>query len=334
MKQLVQRITLGLVAIFMVACSDMSVPVIGNWFGGSADQSISVKKHRASKAPLLKYAASIRIGKYRDSRKESNPRKIGIGGNHVSGMSGNDIVLSQDVAVMVANAMRTRLDEAGFRVGGTGRNQAQFEITGVVKELNYDVKERDEISISIATTVKELSTGKVVWSAIVVENANRFAGVSGNNKGNVASYLRKELGIVAQKTTDAISAVLMAVHPELFNLTPGTRAIQGVTVLVAPSVVPPAPSVQAGYRNRSNVQSSSNYTPHASDTKGLLLVNTSPERARVYLDDVYFGLSPMRLELDPGIHTISVKQTGYKMVSEKISVRKGDSTEMNLDLER
>ncbi|MDE2309382.1 MAG: PEGA domain-containing protein, partial [Betaproteobacteria bacterium] len=50
-------------------------------------------------------------------------------------------------------------------------------------------------------------------------------------------------------------------------------------------------------------------------------------------DGVYYGLSPLRLEMEPGVHTISVKMEGYRMVSEKVSVRKGDSTEMDLSLE-
>ena len=73
--------------------------------------------------------------------------------------------------------------------------------------------------------------------------------------------------------------------------------------------------------------------PRASATTGLLLVNTSPSRAKVYLDGVYYGLSPLRLELEPGVYAASVKLEGYKMVTEKISVRKGDNTEVELSLE-
>jgi len=69
-------------------------------------------------------------------------------------------------------------------------------------------------------------------------------------------------------------------------------------------------------------------------TAGLLLVNTNPQRAKVYLDGVYYGMSPLRLEMEPGVRAISVKLEGYKMVTEKVSVRKGDNTEMELNLER
>ncbi len=45
-------------------------------------------------------------------------------------------------------------------------------------------------------------------------------------------------------------------------------------------------------------------------------------------------MSPLRLEMEPGVHAISVKLEGYRMVTEKVSVRKGDNTEMELNLER
>lgn len=335
MRQLAQWILLGLMAASMAACSDMSMPSLGGIFGGGGN-TIDVKEHKSSSsASLLKYAAGIRITHYQDDRKTGNPRKIGTGGGNVAGMNSDDIILDQDAATMVASAMKSRLDEAGFQISDAERGNAQFELSGVIKELTYNVKLRDEISIAVETTLKDISTGKVIWSAIVTEKTDRFAGVSGDNKDDIANVLRKELGIVAQKTTDAVSATLMVVHPELFNLTPGTRAIPGVTVLVAPTVEhPAAPAQMAPATGYAAPQSYTTYTPHASDSKGLLLVNTNPARAKVFLDSVYFGLSPLRLELDPGVHTISVKLTGYKMVAEKISVRKGDSTEMDLDLEQ
>jgi hypothetical protein len=339
MKQLIQWIVLGLVAASTVACSNISMPSMGGIFGGSGAVSVADHKNVNSTGPLLKYAASIHINAYTDDRKMDNPRKIGTGAENVSGMSGKDIVLDQDATAMVAGAMMTSLDEAGFQVSEMQTGKAQFELSGIVKELTYNVKARDEVSIAIETTLTEISTNKVVWSAIVTEKADRFAGVSGDNKDDVTHYLRKELGIVTQKTTDAISASLMVVHPELFNLTPGTKAIPGVTVLVAPTVNPPAAAAPVPMQmmpppSATNAAPSYPvYTPHASDTNGLLLVNTNPARAKIYLDNVYFGLSPLRLELDPGVHTISVKLIGYKMVTEKVSVRKGDSTEMDLDLE-
>ncbi len=325
MAQFLQRALLCIVAALAAGgCSNVGM------FGGNGGGAIHVAESKKTNpdAPLPKYAASIRINRYTDARKTDSPRKIGTGAENVSGMSGKDIVLDQDVATMVTGAMKARLDTAGFKMSEAQDAYAQFELSGVVKELTYDVKARDEVSIAIETTLKETGTSKVLWSGIVAEKNDRFAGVSGNNKNDVAMYLLKELGMVTAKTSEAISASLMVARPELFNLTPGTRAIPGVTVLVAPTDAgTPAPTLPAP-------QESAVPDVKASAASGLLLVNTRPAHAKVYLDEVYYGLSPLRLEMEPGVHAIVVKMEGYRTVSEKVSVRKGDSTEMELNLER
>lgn len=355
MKQFLHRILLGLAVVSAVGCSNVGMPTLGGMFGGEGGNAIHVTESKKANpnAPSLKYAASIRIIHYADARKMGSPRKIGTGGAFVSGISGKDIVLDQDVATVVTSAMKTSLDDAGFQVREAQDGSALFELSGTVKELTYDVKARDEVSITIETTLKETGTDKVVWSGIVVEKKDRFAGVSGNNKKDVANYLRKELGVVTEKTTKAISDSLMAARPELFNLTPGTKAIPGVTVLVAPAVVNtpsapaptlpvqqpvqqvvPMPAANMPIPAAKAVVPPQAYVPQPNATSGLLLVNTRPARAKVYLEGVYYGLSPLRLELEPGVHALSVKLEGYRMVVEKVSVRKGESTEMDLILER
>ena len=334
MKQFLQRVLLSLASTFVVGCSDMNMPSFGGISGGEGGGAIRVMENNKTdpKAPSPKYAAGIHLNGYTDARKIDNPRKIGTGAEFVSGLSGRDIILDRDVAAMVTGAMKARLEDAGFQVSETQDGNALFELDGVVKELTYNVKARDEVSIAIETTLKEMSTGKVVWSGNVVEKNDRFAGVSGNNKNDVAAYLRKELGIVTGKTAEAISTSLMAARPELFNLAPVTKAIPGVTVLVAPTVantpdtLAPTPAVNSAAPAQA-------FAPQAAATSGLLLVNTRPARAKVYVNAVYYGLSPLRLEMEPGMYTISIKLDGYKKTIEKVSVRKGDSTEMDVGLQ-
>jgi len=110
----------------------------------------------------------------------------------------------------------------------------------------------------------------------------------------------------------------MASRPDLFKLTPGTKAIVGVTVLQATGVGQPAAVAAA---------------PTAV-VQGALLLNTKPTRAKVYLDGVYYGMSPLRAEIEVGVHEVSVKHDGYKAAVEKVSIRKGDTTELEMVLER
>jgi hypothetical protein len=181
--------------------------------------------------------------------------------------------------------------------------------------------------IKLETSLKDTVTGKVVWVGEVEQKNERFAGVSGNNKSDIADFLKQELGVVTGKTTDAINSVLMATRPELYNLTPGAKAIPGVKVLVTPGVALPDAVVAAP------AQPAANPAPQVSSTNGVLVINTEPARAKVYLDGVYFGLTPLRAEADLGVHKVEVKLKGYKTASEKVSIRKGERTELELALE-
>jgi hypothetical protein len=315
-----KRISLRTLALLSaLAAGGLCVNSYAGWF--DVDDSISVieSKKPGANAVTVKNAATIHMAGYVDSREGATPKKIGISTQRVTGIAGKDIVLDRAVTEIVANAMRKRFDDAGFQFL---ESAALYELSGIVKDVTYNVKARDEISISIETTLKD-AAGKVIWSGLVEEKTERFAGISGNNKADIANALRYELGIVSQKTVDAIGASLMASRPDLFTMTPGTKAIAGVTVLQAvgggsAAAVSPVATAPAA---------------HVAVT-GTLVLNTKPARAKVYLDGVYYGMSPLRAEVEAGIHEVSVKVAGYKTASEKLSVRKGEATELEVVLER
>jgi uncharacterized membrane protein len=52
------------------------------------------------------------------------------------------------------------------------------------------------------------------------------------------------------------------------------------------------------------------------------------------LDGVYFGLSPLNIESAAGVRVVEVKLKGYKKASEKVAVRTGATTELELQLEK
>jgi hypothetical protein len=311
-----QFVLAAFIAIFASGCGTTEV--------AGEHGTIRIKDDvKAGSEPAAKYAVTLRILPYADGRNMGNPHKIGTGGQNISGFytpEGSDILVDREVSDIVTSAMRQRFRNAGYQVIENGN--AHFEITGTVKELTYNIKLRDEITITVATELKDTSTGNILWSGVVVEKKDRFAGVSGNDIADVAAFVKKELGIVTQKTSDAISAILMAQRPELFNLSPGTKPIAGVTVLTAPGVNPPASAVAPAPPPA---------TP-AAGAPGMLKISTKPSRAKIYIGGVYYGLSPLKLEMPPGIVEVTASMDGRKNASEKVSVRKGDTTEVELKL--
>lgn len=345
MSRLLRHVALVVLLSAVAGCSTVkdAKDTVNGWINGGDSTGGTLSTSTGKKAPgdssgsLLKYGATLRVNKYVDQRKVGNPRFLGTAELRVRGVDGDQMLLDQEIANIVTVAIKRRFDAEGYQVlEGSSAGNALFEVSGVIKDLTLNVKARDEINIAIETTLKEVATGNVVWSGLVMEKNDRYAGVSGNNKDDVVAYLNRELRVASTKTVEAISASLMASRPELFNLTAGTKAIPGVTVYVAPAAAKPAPAaaMPAYGAQPGGAVPPATYMPRASATSGLLLVNTNPQRAKVYLDGVYYGLSPLRLEMEPGVHAISVKLEGYKMVTEKVSVRKGDNTEMELNLER
>ena len=60
--------------------------------------------------------------------------------------------------------------------------------------------------------------------------------------------------------------------------------------------------------------------------KGRLTITTDPERAKIYLSDVYYGLTPNSIDIEPGIYDLRLKKTGYTDHSERVAIRDGDVT--------
>ena len=289
----------GIAGLFLAGCAALS----GN------EIHVSESEKQNPNAAQVKYLATVRIEGYVDGRNQGNPRKIGIAEARVIGLSGTDILLDRDATEVVTDSLRKRLEDTGIQVLAKDDPGALFELSGVVKELKYDVRTRDEVSIKIQSTLKEVATGKVVWSGEVAQKDDRFAGVSGNTKGDIANYLTEQLVVVTVKTTEAINNVLMATRPELFSLTPGTKAIPGVTVFVSPNGIGSG-APDTTLLPRQPTSDTSLLKPMGS-APGLLVVRTEPARAKVYMDGVYFGLSPLNIESAAGIRIVEVKLKGY-----------------------
>lgn len=265
------------------------------------------------------YPVTVRIAPYTDGRDGVDSRQVGIATVRIMGFIGKELMLDREVASLVGDVMRQQLAQAGLQVADAEAKNAQFQLAGSIKALSVDVKDRDYLNIVIESTLTEVASGKVIWSGVVAEIRDRYAGVSGNNKEDVANYLHDGLQAVAAKTSESLLSVLMSARSDLFGLNPVAKPLQGVTVYSnsIPASVPPV-AVPA---------------PVTSKT-GVLIVVSVPARARLYIDDVYYGLTPLRIDLAPGIYPVRLEMEGYKPFNEKVSVRNEDHTELEMKLRK
>jgi hypothetical protein len=313
----------SLIVVFLFS---FGVAGCANFLGSATEAGNELRIREDAKpgpnARQEKYQITVRMAGYSDARQVDSPRRMGTSNTRITGLTGKDIMSDRDATAVVAESMKKRLGDAGLQVLTADAANAQFQLSGAVKELSIDVKDRDYVNIAIESTLTEVASGQVIWSGLVVERAERYAGTSGNGKKDVADFLRWKLGVVSTKTTESVLSVLMATRPEMFNMVVGIKPVQGVTVYsnsagsVASTVVPAVAPAEAVTAN------------------GTLAISSSPSRAKVYVDGIYFGLTPLRAEFATGVHEVDIKLEGYKASSEKVSVRKGDNTEMDIKLQR
>jgi hypothetical protein len=216
-------------------------------------------------------------------------------------------------------------------------------------------------------SLREAASGELVWSGMVSEKSDRFAGVMGNDRASIASYLNAGVGNLAQKVGASVRASLMQSYPLSISVTseaPKAFSLPGVTTLQAANAregaAPPLAQVAPPVSNASTAALASNLpgavplppapvkpaAQPSAPTKpstilsdvlpgyGYFLVNTNPSRVKVYSDGIYYGLTPLKVMVPVGVMTFEFRFDGYKTATEKISVRNGETTELELKLKK
>jgi len=261
--------------------------------GGPLSVNYGAKKEASFK---LRSPAAVFLKPYLDLRSEKNPRRIGTVTATVADMTGNELILSQDVSTLVTSAFREELLAAGFNVPDV-EETADYIMTGEIREFSLNIGPRDRIAIEVFTVLKEKDTGRIIWSGVEKEEGDRYAGVMGNSRGTINDYIVRSLSMVARKTIE-----------ESGNSIPPARFEK---------------DVENKPQQRQPAQKE--------DTEkgaGSISITTSPGRAKVYIGDVYYGLSPVKIDIPPGIYEVRLVLRGYTEQKEKVSIRAGYTTEL------
>src|SRR3990170_3097960 len=261
--------------------------------GGPLSVNYGAKKGASFK---LRSPPAVFLKPYLDLRSEKNPRRIGTVTATVADMTGNELILSQDVSTLVTSAFREELLAAGFNVPDV-EETADYIMTGEIREFSLNIGPRDRIAIEVFTVLKEKDTGRIIWSGVEKEEGDRYAGVMGNSRRTINDYIVRSLSMVARKTIE-----------ESGNSIPPARFEK---------------DVENKPQQRQPAQKE--------DTEkgaGSISISTSPGRAKVYIGDVYYGLSPVKIDIPPGIYEVRLVLRGYTEQKEKVSIRAGYTTEL------
>lgn len=226
--------------------------------------------------------------------RDVRSKKIGNITSPVFGIDSTELILEKEPADIVTDAFKEQLILAGFKVTAQS-SDADLLIQGSVKAFKLDIGAKDAIEIEAETTAKDAKSGNVLWSGRFAEKNERFAGTMGNSRETVAKYISSSLAKVIKNTLTDVAAAIEKTRPH--------------------SVEPVKEEIILG-------------------NEGRLTLNSVPPQVQVYIDDVYYGLTPIGIDLAPGIYTVSFKLAGFKNASQKVAVRKGRVTEFAVILEK
>ncbi len=228
------------------------------------------------------------------SLDERGRRKIGNVTVTVSDMSDTEIVLSEDISQIVSAAFMKELIWAGY----TAKTPA-----GAQKDADYILSgEVKEFSLDIGNRDK----------IAIVLNVNLVDGKTGKTVWSDEEAYKNDR--YAGSSGNSRLSISKYISSSLSQ--PVRKTIQEAAQTIAYArVAPPA-------------------AKEAATATGKLIITTNPTRGKVYLNEIYYGLTPMNAEIEQGVYELTLKLDGFKNAKEKISVRKGQTTELELKLEK
>ncbi len=253
-------------------------------------------------------------------------RHLGKIRSTVMDMHASTLQLTAPAADVLSRVLKNQLQLDGVQVQDHAAG-ADFELRGEIARLRLDVAGSDEFDLNVQLTVRELSTGKITWSGSIEETGERFAGVAGNTRASIVRWLNQGV----ERWSDKVGATLLARNawtksaaPPAVAVAPTTPAAPvpaAATPVTAPIATPTATPLTGGLQGPPKGY-------------GYFSVITMPTRVKVYSDDIYYGLTPLRVMVPTGVMSFDFRFDGYKPVTQKVLIRKDETTELQLQLQK
>lgn len=320
----------ALAASLLAACAGLPMG------GSSAPLHVEPAVHAGAR-PLHRAGQPLRarVGDFTDARRTPGSRKLGNIRSTVRDMFGTELLLDRNVEALLTEVTRAQLAADGIVLAAPG-GAADFTVDGVVKSFSLEVAGRDERSIAAEITLRDAKSGAVIWAGLIADADDRYAGVAGNSRASIIAYLEEGIAVYASRLSAAMREGLLKIYPDSVESAASARqsAVTGVTTLQPPVPQPVATPAPAPAAAPAPVPVQSAPAARAPATGGYFAVQTVPPRARVYVGDVYYGMTPLRLELPAGVATITLKLGGFRSLTEKVAIRAGETTELELPLDK
>jgi hypothetical protein len=362
--RLTKRLTTALVATLALLTGCASVSNLAGSLSGGSEDLVVQHETRPGSLPLWRAGQPLRLllPDVKDLRASGNPRQIGRIKATVSDMHSTELLLDKDAAALTTNALRAQLISDGFHLVPPGQPY-DFELAAVIRSFELNVAGRDELNLAVEASLRATGSSDVIWAGIVNETSDRFAGIMGNNRASITRYLGEGVGNLAQKLGTSVRASLVRSYPQTVSAssqpTVATELANGITTLTPAStreglaprgalaVMAPLPAMTSvpvpvpvptpatpQKATPADAESRPAGTPATRPGYGYVSIISMPTRVKVYSDGIYYGLTPLKAMVPIGVMAFEFRFDGYKSAHEKVSVRLGETTEIEFQLKK
>ncbi len=251
--------------------------------------------------------SSVNIKEFKDVRKTNNFNDIGKINEVVADITSSNLILDKPASIIILNALKNEFLQSGFTLKQSGG--ADYTLKGEIKKFSLDIEERDHVVIEIDYEFTSNIDKKTIYSGSALVQDSRFAGVTGNTRKSIKKYLNKAL---SNLSAQIISSTGLTLKTKI--------EVPRKTKEIAPEPTPH--------------QIGKTKTPPPSHSGGTLIVSGTPLKVKIYIEDVYYGLTPLSINIKSGVYNVSFKKKGFKTEKEKVSIREGAETILEIDLQR
>jgi len=298
-----KRISAGTLTLFF-----LSLMLTGLLYGCVSPLKVDYNPVSGEEKASLSRSVPILIKPFTDKRAGvalgADPLEVGSIDATVQDMYGARVILSTAPATLMTEGFKKYLRAEGYTVVSPDKATSSFSgiiLSGEIREFSLHIGPRDNIDIELYAEFKDNDNDAIIWSGLAKEKDSIYAGVFGDSKKMVSKYISGTISKVFGKIIKKAG--------------PGIKKMSRIG------------------ENSGNRGSTVNQIKGGTAREvGRLIVKTLPARAEVYINGVYYGLTPMTLKLRPGIYRLILKKDGFNKFMEKIALGSGRATEMETTL--
>ena len=232
--------------------------------------------------------------------------------------------LSDDGRTIVAGSNDHKVYYFTFTPPSTGILKVSSDPSGAKVYINYEFKGYTPLELELPPGTYTVSVEKEGYDTYTTE-----VSLNAGDVKTITANLEPLVGYVS--ITSNVDNAEVYIDGKYVGHTP----IENYKLSVGTHEIKVAKNGYRDFIDTINIEAGKTLEVYAEliSENATLEIISSPSDAKVYINDRYYGKTPLTVELPAGTYTISVKKEGYETYTETITLRAGDARTIEITLE-